>query len=86
MVWHNAFVELSEAKKIVIIGYSLPDADYLIRTLFKRSISKNVPIEVVLAEKDKYNKYLNIELRKYFAVERYKSFFLKIQWCSNSQE
>lgn len=75
MVWHNAFVELVEADKIVFIGYSLPDSDYMIRTLLKRSIKKNTSIEVVLKEYDNYSKTTSKYLRNFFAAERYKHFF-----------
>lgn len=46
--WHNAYVELREATKIVFIGYSLPDADHQVRTLLRRAIRPAAYIEVVL--------------------------------------
>ncbi|HMQ70770.1 MAG TPA: hypothetical protein PKC58_17475 [Ignavibacteria bacterium] len=77
MIWHNAFVELSEADKIVIIGYSLPEADYKIRTLLKRSIKKNSYIEIILKRKDNFTKNSDESLRKFYPSERYKCFFPK---------
>lgn len=53
MIWHNAHVELSEADKIVFIGYSFPEADYHFRTLLRKAVNPNVSIEVVLTRNDK---------------------------------
>jgi len=47
LVWHNAAIELSEASKIVFIGYSLPSADYEIRQLLSRMVRPTATIEVV---------------------------------------
>jgi hypothetical protein len=46
--WHNAYVELREATKVVFIGYSLPDADHQVRALLRRAIRPIADIEVVL--------------------------------------
>ena len=48
LVWQNAGIELSEAKKVVFIGYSLPQADFEIRQLLSRFISPTATIELVL--------------------------------------
>lgn len=48
LIWQNAAIELSEADKIVFIGYSLPAADFEIRQLLSRSVPKNADIEVIL--------------------------------------
>ncbi len=77
MIWHNAFVELSEADKVVIIGYSLPDADYKIRTLLKRSIQKNSDVEIILINKDNFTKSTARALRKFYPAERFRCFFPK---------
>lgn len=50
--WHNAYVELREADNIVIIGYSLPEADYHFRTLLRRAIRPNSRMTVVLSPHD----------------------------------
>jgi len=47
IIWQNAGIELSEAKKIVFIGYSLPQADFEMRQLLSRMVDKNTEIEVV---------------------------------------
>ena len=51
--WHNAYVELREAEKIVFIGYSLPEADYHFRTLLRRAIRRNAEIELILYKNDR---------------------------------
>ncbi len=48
LVWQNAGIELSEATKVVFIGYSLPQADFEIRQLLSRCIPNHVEVEVVL--------------------------------------
>jgi len=70
LIWQNAGVELSEAKKIVFIGYSLPQADFEMRQLLSRMIRPNVEIEVVGFSKspDRDVEFKNLE-------ERYKLFF-----------
>lgn len=47
IIWQNAGIELSEAKKIVFIGYSLPQADFEMRQLLSRMVDKDTEIEVV---------------------------------------
>lgn len=47
LIWQNAGIELSEAKKVVFIGYSLPQADFEMRQLLSRMIRKEAIIEVV---------------------------------------
>jgi len=55
--WQNAFVELREAHKVIFVGYSLPDADYHLRTLLIRAIRPNAKIRVVLAGADDPDEY-----------------------------
>jgi hypothetical protein len=50
MVWHNAGLDLMEAERVVLVGYSLPPADFELRYLLKKSIRKDARIEVVLKE------------------------------------
>ncbi len=47
-IWRNAAVEIREAERLVIIGYSLPQADFLIRNLLTKNIGENTEIFVVL--------------------------------------
>ena len=81
-VWDNAYIELSEADRIVFIGYSLPDADYHFRTLLHRSIASNTRVEVVLMHNDYSYKRMPLRQRRYLASNRYKNFFGKqeIKW------
>lgn len=47
IIWQNAGIEISEADKIVFIGYSLPQADFEMRQLLSRMTRKNAKIHVV---------------------------------------
>ncbi|WP_342276303.1 SIR2 family protein [Spiroplasma endosymbiont of Nebria brevicollis] len=57
-VWKFAYDELLEAKKIIFLGYSFPLSDFEFRYLIKRSIQRNIEIDVVLWETDNPKKYL----------------------------
>ena len=47
IIWQNAGIEISEAEKIVFIGYSLPSADFDMRQLLSRMVRKSAKIHVV---------------------------------------
>lgn len=47
IIWQNAGIEISEADKLVFIGYSLPNADFEMRQLLSRMTRKKAEIEVV---------------------------------------
>ncbi|MBV4458923.1 hypothetical protein KVG96_13255 [Pseudomonas sp. COR58] len=47
IIWQNAGIEISEADRIVFIGYSLPHADFEMRQLLSRMTRKNAEIQVV---------------------------------------
>lgn len=47
IIWQNAGIEISEADKLVFIGYSLPNADFEMRQLLSRMTRKHALIEVV---------------------------------------
>lgn len=74
MVWHNAYIDLCEAQDVVFIGYSLREADYHLRTLFKRAIRPDANIKVVLAPSDKPAKG-NLAAKWKGATARYSNFF-----------
>jgi len=40
-VWERAYEELKEAKNLVVLGYSLPNADFFVQRLFREAIGKN---------------------------------------------
>lgn len=71
LVWQNASVELMEAKKLIFIGYSLPQADFEFRQLLSRMVQGDAMIEVVL-----YKGTTEDAIRRYEAeIERYSQFF-----------
>jgi hypothetical protein len=80
-IWKNAFVELSEADKVVFIGYSLPQADFELRYMIKKAIKPNTQIDVVLYHNDDPSELEHIleENQKgiisLLPTERYRSFF-----------
>ncbi|MGJ7033791.1 hypothetical protein [Niabella hirudinis] len=69
IIWQNAGIELSEAKKIVFIGYSLPQADFEMRQLLSRMVDVDTEIEVVNF-KDDNNPKIYEDL-----IKNYKQFF-----------
>jgi NAD-dependent SIR2 family protein deacetylase len=69
IIWQNAGIELSEAKKIVFIGYSLPQADFEMRQLLSRMVDIETEIEVV-DFKDRRNPNIYDDL-----IRSYKQFF-----------
>lgn len=73
LIWQNAGVELSEAKEVVFIGYSLPYADFELRQLLSRMLRKDVKVRVVLSKHDKPVKDFEWASAGY----RYESFFNK---------
>jgi len=75
MVWHNAYVDLCEAKKVIFIGYSLPEADYHLRTLLKRAIRHDAEITAVLTERDNPPADCPAHIRDKYAASRYRAFF-----------
>lgn len=50
-IWNQAAIELSEATKIVFMGYSFPLADYDFRSLITKHVGK-VKVDVVLKSSD----------------------------------
>lgn len=51
-VWQNAAIELQEADRLFFVGYSLPEADYLIRYLLVSNIKRNAKIFVSALDND----------------------------------
>lgn len=80
IIWQNAGIELSEADKIIFIGYSLPSADFEMRQLLSRMTKRNVKIEVVTYEEDKRKEE---DIKKYW-----QAFFgereIKVHLCGAS--
>lgn len=88
-IWHNAFIDISEADEIVFIGYSFPDADFEMRCLLKKACKSSAKINVVLSKHDNPKSYFDKFIEKGFNSdeanrlisnmrlpdERYKAFF-----------
>jgi NAD-dependent SIR2 family protein deacetylase len=88
-IWHNAFIDISEADFLVFIGYSFPDADFEMRCLLKKAVKNSASITVVLNESSNPKKYTDsFESKGYtneecsylvnhmcLPGERYKAFF-----------
>lgn len=70
LIWQNAGVELSEATKIIFMGYSFPSADFEMRQLLSRTVRHNANITVVLRDRPTSSDINSPECR-------YKSFFGK---------
>ncbi|OOQ61128.1 SIR2 family protein [Mucilaginibacter pedocola] len=76
LIWQNAGIELSEASKVVFLGYSLPQADFEFKQLLSRMIRKDAEIEAVLIEADNPDNVLDKSKRNYLtAGYRYEVFF-----------
>ncbi|QEE28176.1 hypothetical protein FTW19_09320 [Terriglobus albidus] len=71
LVWQNAGVELMEAKRLVFIGYSLPNADFEFRQLLSRMVHQDARIDVVLRKGGSDEDSRRYESTK----ERYQQFF-----------
>lgn len=69
IIWQNAGIEISEAEKIVFIGYSLPNADFEMRQLLSRMTRQSAQIEVV--------DFSNNEPQKETIRQHWKKFFGK---------
>jgi hypothetical protein len=74
LIWQNAAIELSEASKIVFMGYSLPQADFEFKQLLSRMVRFDAKIETVLVQND--NPENHSEKSKYnTAGYRFENFF-----------
>lgn len=98
-IWHNAYIDVSEADHLIFIGYSFPDADFEMRCLLKKSTKSNAKITVVLHSSDDPSAYMMNFLEKGYSEaeamdlvskmslpeERYKTFFGEgsIVFCYN---
>lgn len=66
IIWQNAGIEISEADKIVFIGYSLPNADFEMRQLLSRMTRKNAKIHIVDFLKPEKREQLKAHWLKFF--------------------
>jgi hypothetical protein len=84
-IWNQAGIELSEATKLVFIGYSFPLADFDFRSLITKHVG-DVDVEVVLwsldgsetEEGQRYRKYFGDKITEihYDGVEEYVQYHL----------
>jgi hypothetical protein len=74
-VWHRAFLDLSTAESVVFVGYSFPEADYHLRTLFRRAIQGGTKVTCVLVPSDAPTRSTPRRLRPLLPVSRYEAFF-----------
>ena len=72
LMWQNAGIELSEANKIVFLGYSFPAADFELRQLLARSVRHNAEIEFVLRHND-----IPVDEKVDSPAKRFRNFFGK---------
>lgn len=78
LIWQNAGIELSEAERIVFIGYSLPQADFEMRQLLSRMVRPTTKIEVVDYGEETLPRIIDTMNRyKVFFGNRNPQFFLK---------
>ena len=78
LIWQNAGIELSEAERVVFIGYSLPQADFEMRQLLSRMVRADAKIEVVdYGHKRKQRVIDTMNRYKVFFGNRNPKFFLK---------
>jgi hypothetical protein len=75
MIWHNAYIELVEATRVVFVGYSLPEADYHLRALLRRAIRPATEVVAVLIKEDAPDDSTPLHLRSLLPAERYRAFF-----------
>ena len=75
LIWHWAHLALRAARRVVFVGYSLPNSDFALRNLLKRSLDSKTAIDVVLRRNDDYRPNTARKLRYAFPAERYRQFF-----------
>lgn len=75
MIWHNAYVDLAEAARLIFVGYSLPEADYHVRTLLRRAVRRDADVIAVLRKEDEPPADVEERLRNLYAAVRYSTFF-----------
>lgn len=75
LIWQNAGIELSEASKVVFLGYSLPQADFEFKQLLSRMIPSDTKIEAVLRQSENPQNKNNLKEKQQTAGYRYQTFF-----------
>lgn len=77
MVWHNALMDLQEARRIVFVGYSFPLADFEFRCILLKAITghEDIVVRVVLYPPDDLCRTDQDKLKRDEVKERYANFF-----------
>lgn len=73
-IWDNAIHTISEASRIIFVGYSFPLADHDLRFLLRKAVRKNTRIDVVLTQSSN-PRPLKPDIVKHTPYSRFKSFF-----------
>jgi hypothetical protein len=78
-IWQSTEAALRDAHEIVFIGYSLPEADIMLRTMFSRALFVNSkqhgqPGKIIVVD-------LPPEAEAQPLIQRYKRLFMDIQYC-----
>jgi hypothetical protein len=82
-VWYQAERALREAKRIIFVGYSLPDDDVDVVYLFKRGLINTPTKNITVIEKDKERR----SLKRHPVGARYRSLFGdQITWWNTGLE
>lgn len=78
-VWYEAERVLREARRVVFVGYSLPDDDVEVVYLLKRTLARPNPPKIVVVEYDRNNP--NVPITEHAAGRRYRTLFGNgIEW------
>lgn len=51
-VWREARIRIRSAKRLVVIGYSLPSADYMVRSMLRADLNARTLAELVVVDPD----------------------------------
>ena len=70
-IWHNAFIDLSEATHIVFIGYSFRPEDFEFKILLSRALKAKTPPKITVIDYNAQNRSKEYKHLK----ERYTAFF-----------
>lgn len=73
--WQRAYHALARVQEVVFLGYSLPLADFHLRTLLRRALSRDIHVTAVLMPADDCAAGTPSSIRAHFAASRYRDFF-----------
>lgn len=70
-IWHNAYIDLSEATQIVFIGYSFRPEDFEFKILLSRALNTKKPPKITIVDYSQQSRSKEFKQLK----ERYSTFF-----------